>query len=353
MEEITKPEEKEFTMEDVKKELEEASKIDFRELINQKIDSDTNFEFEDLTEEEYKQLDEDQTKIFKTGRALYLDNENKLNMEWLIEQVLTETEKKEYYEDLNGLTEPEKEKLNNSLFEQLKNTAILKAMDIYMKFYRDRFSKQVNDVMQRTYPEEILKHYFDMNNKEFGYDEDNNKIIHDEEESEYDYKRKEAYKESINLTKLLEYSKNRLFLNRLLKQCSNKRYFRHLDDFNYYIGRHVHRDNNNMNKTNTADNLPDIIEKLTFKRFNFDIYKLNEGNNYAISRAIVYFIADILKTTPIRDPGVYSVYFYNMNCVALSELENHEHLTGAAKRFYENLVEFISNIYLYFKFQKK
>ena len=354
MDEEIKEVEKETTIEDLKKEIEKESKIDFKELINQKIEADTNFEFEDLTEEEYKQLSEDEVKVFKIGRELYLDNENKLNLDWVIDKILSNTEKEEYEKDLEGLTDKEKEDLNKTLFENLKGSAILKAIDIYMRFYQKRFSEQIKDVMQRTYPEEILKHYFDMNNKEFSYDEDNNVIIHDEEETEFDYKRKEAYLESINLTKLLEYSKNKLFLNRLLKQCNNKRYFRHLDDFNYYIGRHVNKSMGTPNnKTNTADALPDLIEKIVFDRFTFDIYKLNEGNNYAISRAIVYFIADILKTTPLRDPGIYSIYFYNMNCVALSEIDKYDHLTGAAKRFYDNLVEFISNIYLYFKFQKK
>lgn len=344
---------KENITENLKKEIEEASKIDFKELINQKIESNTNFEFEDLTEDEYKQLSDDEIKIFKIGRELYLDNENKLNMDWIANKILSKTEKEEYEKDLEGLTDKEKEDLNKTMFENLKGTAILKAIDIYMQIYQKRFNDQVKDVMQRTYPEEILKHYFDMNNKEFGYDEDNNVIIHDENETEFDYKRKESYLESINLTKLLKYSSDKLWLSRLLKQCNNKRYFRHLDDYNYYLGRHLNSTTIKANKTNTANNLPDIIEELSFKRFNFDIYKINEGNNYAISRAIVYFVANMLKTTPLRDPSIYSIYFYNMNCVALSELDNHEHLTGTAKRFYDNLIEFVSNIYLYFKFRKK
>ena len=264
---------------------------------------------------------------------------------------------KEYmssFEDKTDLSRKFRDYLRYSSFPQAVELYKVNPENINMFLDGTYNTVLFKDVMQRTYPEEILKHYFDMNNKEFGYDEDNNVIIHDEEETEFDYKRKEAYLESINLTKLLEYSKNKLFLNRLLKQCNNKRYFRHLDDFNYYIGRHVNKSmGTSNNKTNTADALPDLIEKIVFDRFTFDIYKLNEGNNYAISRAIVYFIADILKTTPLRDPSIYSIYFYNMNCVALSEIDKYDHLTGAAKRFYDNLVEFISNIYLYFKFQKK
>lgn len=110
---------------------------------------------------------------------------------------------------------------------------------------QDRFNEEVSKVSQKTYPDQIANHYFDANNKMYGYNEDTEEvseyILMPEDEgkiltSDKKIETRMTYKDTLFLTRLIDLIDHFDNIHQLIKNCTNEvRYKRALENINTFI----------------------------------------------------------------------------------------------------------------------
>ena len=328
---------------------EEVDKIDkdldteIENLINEKVEADHSFTLDELSEEDKKLLTEEEIKVYNTGRLIQMDEvqgNKSLNLLGIADDIgLTEEEK--------ILLSSEDIKIKKEAEESIRSRLILEGLGVAAKLEQDKFKVKADKIMKTTYPVTIINQYFKLNAKRFEVTEESLKEDKDIEE------KAKSYYYTVGIKKMLDMAKDPLFLSRLKKQCSDKRYKRHIEDIDFFIGKAI---GNNMQARNSAVNsvkkLDENIRKIFFKHFMMKIWKLDEDNNYAISRAYGYALSEIARKSDIRSNDMIEIYFYNANIGVLTMMgskDSYKDLIGDAALFYSYVYDFINLIYEYFK----
>lgn len=328
---------------------EEVDKIDkdldteIENLINEKVEADHSFTLDELSEEDKKLLTEEEIKVYNTGRLIQMDEvqgNKSLNLLDIADDI--------------GLTEEERILLSSKYIkikkeaeESIRSRFILEGLGVAAKLEQDKFKVKADKIMKTTYPVTIINQYFKLNAKRFEVTEESLKEDKDIEE------KAKSYYYTVGIKKMLDMAKDPLFLSRLKKQCSDKRYKRHIEDIDFFIGKAI---GNNMQARKSAINsvkkLDENIRKIFFKHFMMKIWKLDEENNYAISRAYGYALSEIARKSDIRSNDMIEIYFYNANIGVLTMMgskDSYKDLIGDAALFYSYVYDFINLIYEYFK----
>lgn len=328
---------------------EEVDKIDkdldteIENLINEKVEADHSFTLDELSEEDKKLLTEEEIKVYNTGRLIQMDEvqgNKSLNLLDIADDIgLTEEER--------ILLSSKDIKIKKEAEESIRSRFILEGLGVAAKLEQDKFKVKADKIMKTTYPVTIINQYFKLNAKRFEVTEESLKEDKDIEE------KAKSYYYTVGIKKMLDMAKDPLFLSRLKKQCSDKRYKRHIEDIDFFIGKAI---GNNMQARNSAINsvkkLDENIRKIFFKHFMMKIWKLDEDNNYAISRAYGYALSEIARKSDIRSNDMIEIYFYNANIGVLTMMgskDSYKDLIGDAALFYSYVYDFINLIYEYFK----
>ena len=328
---------------------EEVDKIDkdldteIENLINEKVEADHSFTLDELSEEDKKLLTEEEIKVYNTGRLIQMDEvqgNKSLNLLGIADDIgLTEEER--------IILSSEDIKIKKEAEESIRSRLILEGLGVAAKLEQDKFKVKADKIMKTTYPVTIINQYFKLNAKRFEVTEESLKEDKDIEE------KAKSYYYTVGIKKILDMAKDPLFLSRLKKQCSDKRYKRHIEDIDFFIGKAI---GNNMQARNSAVNsvkkLDENIRKIFFKHFMMKIWKLDEDNNYAISRAYGYALSEIARKSDIRSNDMIEIYFYNANIGVLTMMgskDSYKDLIGDAALFYSYVYDFINLIYEYFK----
>ena len=328
---------------------EEVDKIDkdldteIENLINEKVEADHSFTLDKLSEEDKKLLTEEEIKVYNTGRLIQMDEvqgNKSLNLLDIADDIgLTEEER--------ILLSSKDIKIKKEAEESIRSRFILEGLGVAAKLEQDKFKVKADKIMKTTYPVTIINQYFKLNAKRFEVTEESIKEDKDIEE------KAKSYYYTVGIKKMLDMAKDPLFLSRLKKQCSDKRYKRHIEDIDFFIGKAI---GNNMQARNSAINsvkkLDENIRKIFFKHFMMKIWKLDEDNNYAISRAYGYALSEIARKSDIRSNDMIEIYFYNANIGVLTMMgrkDSYKDLIGDAALFYSYVYDFINLIYEYFK----
>ena len=303
-------------------------------LKEKEISDEKVFELEELNEEDKKQLSEEEIRVYDIALELKKDDENKINL-------------LENYSD--RLTEEEKILLENKNKEaetQIRARLILEGLGVAARIEENKFKKKANNIIRTTYPVAIINQYFKLNAKRFELTEEN-------KEDKSAIERAKSYYYTLGIKKLLDMSKDEVFLSRLIKQCSDKRYKRHIEDIDFFIGKAIGQNGEaRQSSVNNVKKLDENIKKVFFKHFMYDIWKLDNEFNNAISRAYGYAVSEIVKKSDIRSNDMIEIYFYNANVAVFTMMgskDSYKDLTGDAKTCYDYVYEFVENVYNYFK----
>ena len=330
-------------------ELNDLTKKDFEELINEKIELDKDFKIDSITEEDKKKLSKEDLANFEIGVKLFEDKDKAIDpFDIIPDFMLDDTDKLAIEKAKNGEMSPEE---YDGFKDTLRQQYILLAMDIYNQINQEKFSKEVEKINKETIPEEVVMYFFNESDKAYNLDSEKMTVSYSADDFEQRI-RNEGYAESIILNKMIELSKDNLFLSRLRKQSKPDRYNRHVDNLNYIFMKKLKT--NERSATTTVTNLDYTIRKTFFKRFKLDIHNIEKETNGAISKAYVIAMDTLYgKRSNDNRFEFVELYYHNINPVMLSNAINPENLTGSAKKCYERILEFIGNIYTYFKYDEK
>lgn len=305
-------------IEDVK--VSYADEID--ELIKKSL---TDKEIEDftvpeLTDEQFKSIEatDDDIKLYKIARVLEHDKENKLDVENYIDKDFLN---KIITTELNIKDITNKDERNKAI----KSYFLFKAYTLYMLFENTEFSNKVKDVSTGIDPDEILKTWFNHNNDLFGITEDL-EFLEEKEKNEFSIGR-EAYKRALTMESIINEVK-KITLRRLIKECSDKRYKRHVDRFNMLIRHHLKQQFVDKESTTTnCDHIPlytSLIIGLLFKNRPEDkeTFKsiIENDKDHKFSRSIVVLMSLVSNTMDLSTGDVVEPYFINMNLYMISNI---------------------------------
>lgn len=298
-----------------------ASEVD--ELIKKTLTEKDieNFTIPELTDEQLKSVEatEDDIKLYKIARALDNDKEDKLDVENYIDKEFLD---KILTSDLNISDIKIKTERNKAI----KSYFLFRAYGLYMMYENNEFANKVKDISTNVDTNEILKTWFNNNNDLFGVTEDL-EFLKEEKEGEYSAGR-EAYKRALTMESIIEKAKN-ITLKKLIKECSDKRYKRHVDRFNMVIRHHLRQkfvDKESM--TTNCDNIPlytSLIIGLLIRMYPEDketfskIIKL-DNKDKRFSRSIVVLASLASNSIDLSTADVVEMYFINMNLYMISNI---------------------------------
>lgn len=334
------------TIEEGNKEIENvkityADEID--ELIKKTLTKEDidNFTVPELTDEQLKSIEatEDDIKLYKIARILEHDKENKLDVENYIDKDLLNTI---ITNELNIKDIPNKEERNKAI----KSYFLFKAYGLYMMFENAEFANKVKDISTNVDTDEILKTWFKHNNDLFGITEDL-EFLEEKEKNEFSIGR-EAYKRALTMETIIDQAK-KTTLKKLIKECSDKRYKRHVDRFNMLIRHHLRQQFvDKESKTTNCDNLPlytSLIIGLLYKNKPEDKETIEEiiknDKDHKFSRSIVVLMSLASNTMDLSTGDVVEPYFINMNLYMISNIPT---LSDSSDKCTKRIVEAVYEI---------
>lgn len=336
--------------EDLKDSMTEEELNDF---INKSIsDEDINtFNLPELSEEDASRLSKEEIIIYNAGRQLSLESRDHSK-----ESNTDIYQYKEFISDeiVNDMNSDNME-LKKQSEELAKAELIYKAYSLYMSLEEQKFTEESEAISKKTYPSQISKHYFDGNNKLYGYNEDTGEIEPYEPSPDAADQKivphhgqeniRKAYKDTIELTRLIDIvSDANLNLNQLKKFTTNDiRYKRTLDTVNTYIRYRLER-GKEKNTTSCADEIPTYIKRLIIN--SHSVYK-NESEEIKtiLSRSLIYALSVLCKKTTIDNyESIFYAYNVNMNLYILNYNGTID-LEGARKTLFNSLYKFIDIVY--------
>lgn len=325
MEEVTKTESIKDIIDAGNKEIEDV-KIQYADEIDKLIkktltekDID-DFTIPELSDKQLKEAEatEDDIKLYKIARALEYDKEDKLDVENYIDKdflakILTE--------ELNISDIKDKKERNKAI----KSYILFRAYSIYMMYENMEFANKVKDISTDVDTDEILRTWFKHNNDLFGITEDL-EFLEEKEKNEYSVGR-EAYKRALTMETIIEQAK-KITLNKLIKECSDKRYKRHVSRVNMLIRHHLKQDFvDKESKTTNCDNIPlytSLIIGLLAKNKpeDKDIFEwiIKHDKDHRFSRSIVVLLSLASNTMDLSTSDVVEPYFINMNLYMISNI---------------------------------
>lgn len=356
MEEVTKTESIKDIIDAGNKEIEDV-KIQYADEIDKLIKKTLtekdieDFTIPELSDEQLKEAEatEDDIKLYKIARALEYDKEDKLDVENYIDKDFLS---KILTEELNISDIKDKKERNKAI----KSYILFRAYSIYMMHENMEFANKVKDISTDVDTDEILRTWFKHNNDLFGITEDL-EFLEEKEKNEYSVGR-EAYKRALTMESIIEQAK-KISLNKLIKECSDKRYKRHVSRVNMLIRHHLKQDFvDKESKTTNCDNIPlytSLIIGLLAKnklaknnpedKYMFErLIKLDKDRKY--SRSIVVLMSLASNTMDLTTGDVIEPYFINMNLYMISNIPTlSETSDKCTKRITNAIYEIMKIIY--------
>ena len=339
------------TIESGNKEIEDikisyADEID--ELIKKSLTEKDIEEFTvpELTDEQLKSVEatEDEIKLYKIARVLEHDKDNKLDVENYIDKDFLD---KILTSELNIKDIKSKEERNKAI----KSYFLFRAYSLYMMFENNEFANKVKEISTDVDTNEILKTWFTHNNDLFGITDDL-ELLDEKEKNEYSIGR-EAYKKALTMESIIKQAKN-ITLKKLIKECSDNRYKRHVDRFNMMIRHHLKQKFvDKESKTTNCDNIPlytSLIIGLLIRMKPEDkntFAKIIELDNKdkRFSRSIVVLMSLASNTMDLSTGDVVEPYFINMNLYMISNIPTlSETSDKCSKRIAEAVYEIMKII---------
>lgn len=317
---------------------------EINELVKKSItDKDIeNFELPELTDEQLKLVSatDDDIKLYNYARIFEHDKKDTLDVENYVDKELWS----KYLDiDISSGNKEERNKAIKSLFLAI-------AYQLYMNYENKKFTDKVAEVSLNADPEEIIKAWFTHNNDLFGITEDL-EMLEETEDNKFSIGR-DAYKRALTLESIIEESKS-ISLNKLIKECSDKRYKRHLNRMNTCVRHHLkQKDINKKSKTINCDNIPlytsliigHLIKMHDDKELFEKVIKL-DNQDYRFSRAIVVLASLASNTIDLSSGDVIEPYFINMNLYMVSNIPTISETTDkCAERILEAVYNIIKNI---------
>lgn len=304
-----------------------------------------NFTIPELTDEQLKEIEstEDDIKIYKIARELEYDKEDKLDVENYIDKDFLN---KILTEELNIFDIKDKKERNKAI----KSYILFRAYSIYMMYENMEFANKVKDVSAGVDTDEILKTWFNHNNDLFGVTEDL-EFLEEKEKNEYSVGR-EAYKRALTMESLINQVK-KISLNKLIKECSDKRYKRHVSRVNMLIRHHLKQDFvDKESKTTNCDNIPlytSLIIGLLAKNKpeDKDVFEwiIKNDKDHRFSRSIVVLLSLASNTMDLSTGDVVEPYFINMNLYMISNIPTlSETSDKCTKRIVNGIYEIMKSI---------
>lgn len=304
-----------------------------------------NFTIPELTDEQLKEIEstEDDIKIYKIARELEYDKEDKLDVENYIDKDFLN---KILTEELNIFDIKDKKERNKAI----KSYILFRAYSTYMMYENMEFANKVKDVSAGVDTDEILKTWFNHNNDLFGVTEDL-EFLEEKEKNEYSVGR-EAYKRALTMESLINQVK-KISLNKLIKECSDKRYKRHVSRVNMLIRHHLKQDFvDKESKTTNCDNIPlytSLIIGLLAKNKpeDKDVFEwiIKNDKDHRFSRSIVVLLSLASNTMDLSTGDVVEPYFINMNLYMISNIPTlSETSDKCTKRIVNGIYEIMKSI---------
>ena len=330
------------------KELNDLTKKSFEDIINEKLELDSNFNLQDLTDEEKSTLTKEDIESYDIGKKLFDDKEKVINPFDIIPSHLLDEADKEVIAHINdGTISPEKiEEFKDTLRQQY----IMLAFSVYNKINQDHFSEEVSKISNETLPDDVVNYYFNTMSKAYCFNPEDLSVSY-EEGKENTLERNKAFATTITMSRMIQLSTDPVFLNKLTKQSEERRYNRHIENLNFILAKKLKT--NEKSATTTVNQLESEIRKTFFGKFKYSINGLNAQLNGVISKAYVIAMDEIAKKSFSNQIDFVEIYFYNINMNMLAQSTSYSNLTGSAKIAYENTLEFITNIYNYFSDKKQ
>lgn len=320
--------------------LNELAKKDFEEIINSKLEEDKNFTLEPLTDEEKSKLTSDEVEEYEIGLKLFEDKDKVIDPFTIIpERLLSEDDKRMLETIKSGV---DNKKALEDFKETIRYQYILSAINIYNAIIQERFSKEVQKLQNNTSPEEVIDYFFTTNNENFGFNPETMQVSYNEDTKDKNL----AYSHTVLMDKMIALSNDPKFLSRLEKQCKDSRYKRHLEDLNYLLKKKLQYTNGSLINVDLCER---IIKTIFFRKFKIDIYEVDKITNMAISRAYVIAMSELAKKAYSNHADFVELYYYNANLNMLAQTKKYSDLKGSAKLAFDGILEFITNIYIYYK----
>lgn len=320
--------------EDIMKQIEEGNsdvedaKKDYAAELNELVKNSLtekdyeNFTVPELSDEEFKTINasEDDIKLYKTARILENDKEDKLDVESYVSKEVLDI----IFKELDITTVKNTKEDRN---KAIKAFILFKAYEMYIELENNNFADKLKEISTDVNVDEILKAWFKSNNDLFGIGEDL-EFLEETEDNKFSIGR-DAYKRSLTLEDLIEKAKS-ITLKKLIKECSDKRYKRHIDRFNLLIRHHLRYESysDKDSKTTNCENVPlytSLIIGMLIKLYPEDketfeqIIKLdNEDRRF--SRSIVVLTSLVSNTLDLGSGDVVEPYFINMNLYMISNI---------------------------------
>lgn len=330
-------------IEDVK--IQYADEID--KLIKESLTEKDIEEFtvSELTDEQFKLIEatEDDIKLYKIARALEYDKENKLDVENYIDKDFLH---KILTSELNIFDITDKNERNKAI----KSYILFRAYSLYMMFENAEFANKVKEISTGVDTDEILRTWFKHNNDLFGITEDL-EFLEEKEKNEYSIGR-EAYKRALTMETLINQVTN-TSLTKIIKECSDKRYKRHVSRVNTIIRHHLKQDFvDKESKTTNCDNIPlyvSLIIGLLAKNKPEDkeIFEwiITNDKDHRFSRAIVVLMSLASNTMDLSSGDVVEPYFINMNLYMISNIPSLSDTSDkCTKRIVDGVYEIMKTI---------
>lgn len=321
--------------EDIMKQIEEGNadvedtKKDYAAELNELVKNSLtekdyeNFTVPELSDEDFKKIEatEDEIKLYKTARILENDKEDKLDVENYVSKEVLDI----IFKELDITTVKNTKDDRN---KAIKAFTLFKAYEMYIELENNNFNEKLKEINMGVDVDEILKAWFKSNNDLFGITEDL-ELLEETEDNKFSIGR-DAYKRTLTLEDLIEKAKS-ITLKKLIKECSDKRYKRHIDRFNLLIRHHLKYDHNTANKdskTTNCENVPlytSLIVGMLIKLYPEDketfeqIIKL-DNKDKRFSRSIVVLTSLVTNTLDLSSGDVVEPYFINMHLYMISNI---------------------------------
>lgn len=320
--------------EDVMKQIEEGNSevedtkkdyaAELNELVKQSLTEKDyeNFTVPELSDEDFKIIEaaDDDIKLYKTARVLENDKEDKLDVEQYVSKEILDIVFKEL--DITTVKNT-KEDRNKAI----KAFILFKAYEMYIELENNKFSEKLKEITTDVNVDEILKAWFKTNNELFGITEDL-EFLEETEDNKFSVGR-DAYKRTLTFEELIKKAES-ITLKKLIKECSDKRYKRHVDRFNLLIRHHLkHVDTSDKDsKTTNCENVPlytSLIVGLLIKlhpedKETFEQIIQLDNKDKRFSRSLVVLTSLVSNTLDLSTGDVVEPYFINMHLYMISNI---------------------------------
>lgn len=282
-----------------------------------------NFTAPELSDDDFKKIEatEDEIKLYKTARILENDKEDKLDVENYVSKEVLDI----IFKELDITTVKNTKDDRN---KAIKAFILFKAYEMYIELENNNFNEKLKEINMGVDVDEILKAWFKSNNDLFGITEDL-EFLEEAEDNKFSIGR-DAYKRTLTLEDLIEKAKS-ITLKKLIKECSDKRYKRHIDRFNLLIRHHLRYDHSSVDKdskTTNCESVPlytSLIVGMLIKLYPEDketfeqIIKL-DNKDKRFSRSIVVLTSLVTNTLDLSSGDVVEPYFINMHLYMISNI---------------------------------